>query len=341
MTIGPYGALTVDQARTEARKLTGEIANKKDPAQERIEQRKEPTFGDLKNLYLEYQTPRKKSIRDDKAILIKYLSKLENQKLSTITRKQIANLHTRIGVRAPYRANRLLSLLSHMFNKASDWGMLDGPNPATRIERFREQKRDRFAQPDEFPKLMESILKEPNIFIQGALLVTLFTGARIGEVLSMQWEDINLSQRTWRIPHTKADRVHILPLPQYVLALLSALPRVKNNLYVFPGLKKGSHLVYIRKAWREIRTQAGLPDLRIHDLRRTLGSWLAGNNTSLPIIGKILNHSQPSTTAVYARMNLDPLRVALEGNADRMLAAAGNFPMLKESNDGEESSQEA
>jgi len=336
MTLGSYGALTLDEARSKARIWIGEIEDGGDPAQERTDKKRESTFADLEKSYLEYQTPRKKSLRDEKAILNIYLPHWRNQKLSSITRKQITNLHTRIGARAPYRANRILALLSHMFNKAIDWGMLDGLNPATRIERFGEQKRDRFVQPDEFKKLMESISQEKNIFIQGALLVTLFTGARIGEVLSAKWEDINLSQGTWRIPHTKADRVHILPLPQTILAGLSELPRVKDNPYVFPGSREGAHLVYIRGAWREIRTRAGLPDVRIHDLRRTLGSWLAGSGASLPLIGKVLNHSQPSTTAVYARMNLDPVRAALDANAERMIQAAGGFPILKVDYDAED-----
>jgi integrase len=104
---------------------------------------------------------------------------------------------------------------------------------------------------------------------------------------------------------------------------LHALPRLQDNPYVFPGRDAGSHLVNISKAWTRIRTHAGLTDVRIHDLRRTLGSWLAASRASLPLIGKALNYSQVSTTAIYARLALDPVRTALDSNAQRMLSAGG------------------
>jgi integrase len=98
------------------------------------------------------------------------------------------------------------------------------------------------------------------------------------------------------------------------------LPRLHDNPHVFPGRDGKGHLVNIAKAWTRIRTRAGLTDVRIHDLRRTLGSWLAASGASLPLIGRALNHTQVSTTAVYARLNLDPVRTALDANAERMLA---------------------
>jgi integrase len=214
-----------------------------------------------------------------------------------------------------------VALVRKMFNLARLWGIYNGDNPATGIELFPEEKRDRFIQPRELPKLFEALNAEPNPYVKTALLVALLTGARRGEVLAMRWVDVDLQQAIWRIPDTKARRPHWVPLPQPVVTLLQALLQVQDNPYVFPGRDAHGHLTNISKAWTRIRTHAGLADVRIHDLRRTLGSWLAASGASLPLIGKALNHSQVSTTAIYARLSLDPVRTALESNAQRMLSA--------------------
>jgi integrase len=153
-----------------------------------------------------------------------------------------------------------------------------------------------------------------------AFLVSLLTGARRNEVLTMQWADVDFTQSTWRIPETKAGRVHLLPLPRPVLTHLSTLPRFAENPYAFVGRWGRGHLVNVSKPWTRIKTAAGLSDVRVHDLRRTLGSWMVAAGHSLPLIGKTLNHSSVSTTQIYARLQLDPVRLALEANAEKMLA---------------------
>jgi integrase len=258
-------------------------------------------------------------------MLTRYFEPWQHRRLSSLKRKDVALLHGQLGEKAPYAANRVVALVRKMFNLARLWGVYTGDNLATGIELFPEEKRDRFVQPHELPKLFEALHAEPNPYVKTALLVALLTGARRGEVLAMRWADVDLQQATWRIPNTKARRPYWLPLPQPAVTLLQALPWVHDNPYVFPGRDARSHLVNISKAWTRIRTHAGLADVRIHDLRRTLGSWLAASGASLPLIGKALNHSQVSTTAIYARLSLDPVRTALESNAQRMLSA-GDAP---------------
>ncbi len=138
----------------------------------------------------------------------------------------------------------------------------------------------------------------------------------------MQWQDLNFERATWRIPLTKTNRSHLLPVPQPLVPLLRQLPRTDSCPYVFPGRSGHGHLVNVKRAWDRIRTKAGIQDVRFHDLRRTVGSWLAGSGESLQLIGKVLNHRDVSTTAIYARLNLDPVRQALERNATKMLEAA-------------------
>jgi integrase len=320
VTIGQYGAYTVEQARQKAHAMLQAIFEGKNPAQERRERRQEMTWRELTELYLERHAPRKRTAWNDRNMLNRYFEAWRNRRLSSLTRKDVALLHSEIGESAKYAANRVVALVRKMFNLAHMWGVYQGENPATGIELFPEEKRDRFVQPYELPKLFEALNEEPNPYVKTAFLVALLTGARRGEVLAMRWDDIDLEQAVWRIPHTKANRPHYLPLPQPVVAIFEALPRLHGCPYVFPGRDGKGHLVNIAKAWTRIRVRAGLTDVRIHDLRRTLGSWLAANGASLLLIGRALNHTQVNTTAIYARLNLDPVRAALEENARRMLS---------------------
>ncbi len=322
LTIGPYGPLTVDQARRLATIHVAAIAQGKDPAQVRQDQLHEPTFGDLTEQYLARHAPRKRSARDDQGMLQTHLAVFRTRKLTDVSRNDVARLHAKVGEAAPYRANRLVALLRKMFNLARDWGLYAGENPSTRIQLFTEESRDRFIQPDELPQLFQAIAEEPNVFIRSFFLTALLTGARRGEVLTMRWDDVNLARAEWRIPHTKAGRSHLLPLPQALVLMLRSLPKVEGVPYVFLGQNGTGHLQNMKRAWNRIRRKAGIEDVRFHDLRRTVGSWVAGSGESLQLIGKVLNHRDVTTTAVYARLNLDPVRQALERNARKMLEAA-------------------
>ena len=319
MKIGPYGPMTLEQARDEARKKIGEIATGLDPAQARIDRSHEPTFKKLIETYKERHLPRKRSAFKDEGNIKNHLEAWNNRRLTAIERKDIALLHSKVGQKnGRYAANRLLALIRKMFNLGKIWGLCEGENPAVGIEMFPETSRDRFIQPHELPKFMEALKAEPNPFVKAAILTLLLSGQRKGEVLSMRWEDVDLEQGTWRIPETKPGRPHYLPLPFPVIEMLKNFPRFEGNPFVFCGRWKG-HLVNIDKNFKAIKKASGLSDIRPHDLRRTVGSWLAGSGASLPLIGKVLNHSQPSTTAIYARFNLDPIRAALDANARQML----------------------
>jgi integrase len=225
-------------------------------------------------------------------------------------------------------------MLRKMFALGKIWGFLDGENPATGIERFKEHKRDRFLSPNEMPRFFVALRDEPNVYVRAALLTTLLLGLRRGEALTLRWNDVDLDQGLVRIPKTKADRPHLLPLPQPVVELFRGLPRLHGNEYVFPGRHGNGHLVNVGKNWRRIRAQADLQDVRIHDLRRTLGSWLVGRGASLPLIGKVLNHSQASSTAVYARLDLGPVRRALQENAETMLKLEHAAPLTQSTEEG-------
>jgi len=328
LTIGPYGPLTLDHARAQALALTSAIISGHDPAATRQAARQELTWGELAALYLDrHAAPRKRTAANDRHMLRRYCASWQTRRLSSLSRQDVARLHSQIGATAPYAANRVVALIRTMFTLAQVWGVYRGENPATGLALFPEHARDRFVQPHELPRLFEALRAEPNPYISTALVVALLTGARRGEVLAMRWTDLDLAQALWRIPHTKAGRPHYLPLPRPVVARLRALPRLQDNPYVFPGRDGQGHLVNITKAWARIRARAGLHDVRLHDLRRTLGSWLAADGASLVLISKALNHSQVATSAIYARLQLDPVRQALERNAQKMLALAVRSPL--------------
>lgn len=310
--IGPYGAWTVDQARDEAKKLSQQVDTGVDPFEKRERLKSEPTFSEFALIYLErHARPHKRSAHKDEYHLGRYFDSLKGKKLSRITRQDVSALHLSIGEKnGHYIANRCLALLRKMFNLAIEWGMLPEShgNPATRIKAFREEKRDRFLSSSEIERFFEAVREEPDPVWRSFFLLLVFTGVRKSELLSAQWEDFNFEERTWRIPQTKTGRPHVLPLTAPVLHLLSQLPSKDKSEWLFPSYGKSGHREEPKRPWNQIRKKAKTPDVRIHDLRRTLGSWMAVQGFSLNLIGRVLNHTQVATTAIYARLSTDPLK---------------------------------
>jgi integrase len=240
----------------------------------------------------------------------------------------VARLHRQLGEKHPYGANRLLELLSKMYELARVWGVVeeDYTNPARGIPKFREEKRDRWITPEELPRLAKAIDEEPNRPARAALWLYLLTGLRKSELLSLRWSDIDDHRQEIRLGRTKSGRSHYVPLSEAARKILQEIPRLEDNAYVFPGAKPGHHLVNIDKPWRRVRQSAGIEDVRLHDLRRTMGSWLAQAGNSLHLIGRVLNHSTPSTTQVYARFGNDHVRSALESYGKQLMGVAGRTP---------------
>lgn len=153
--------------------------------------------------------------------------------------------------------------------------------------------------------------------------MALLTGVRRSNLLAMKWEEVNLERAEWRIPDTKNHTPQVITLVPEAIAILRRRKQNAANIYVFPSNSTIGHLVEPKKAWQRILKNAGIADLPIHDLRRTLGSWQARTGASLTIIGKSLNHKSSQTTAIYARLDLDPVRASVEKATNAMLMAAG------------------
>lgn len=318
-SIGRYGALTLHQALKAAQDRYLEVKIGKDPKTESERQRfATKTVSDLVDYFMENHAKTKtKSWKQTDSIMEKYVKpNLGHMLVRNVKREDIARLHVTIGANSQSQANRVLAWLSKMFNEAIVWGFLpeDAVNPASRIKRYREVSRDRFASRDELPRIIKAI-NARDVFIQGLIWLYLLTGLRKTELLSLKWGDVDLENARIRIGMTKNGKPHYLPLASVSVRKLESLPRYKGNPYVFPGRKEGSHRVDIQHVWEDICEEAEAKDLHIHDLRRTVGSYLAQEGKSLALIGQILNHSDAKTTQIYARFNNEPVRKALEEHA--------------------------
>lgn len=279
------------------------------------------TFGALVGEYLDkYSKVHKKSWKYDEREVNKYLSHWFRRKISSIDRAEVERLHAKIGKEnGIYQANRLLERIRSIFNKGIEWGW-KGANPATGIKKFREQSRDRFLQPDELPRFFEALANEPNEAARDFFMISLLTGARKSNTLAMMWKDISFEAATWRIEETKNADPLTVHLPQQAVELLIERKLKSDSPYVFAGSGKSGHLADPKKAWTRILAEAGIENLRIHDLRRTLGSYQAATGANGYIIGKSLGHRSQQSTAIYARLNLDPVRESVNKATELMFS---------------------
>lgn len=317
-TLGQYGRLTPDEARQLARQQLAAVARGEDPAKERADTRAAPTVADLAADYLERHAPKKRprSISDDTRMIERHiLPRFGRFKVEEVTRRDFERLHLALKD-TPYHANRLLALLSKMFSLAVKWNWrMD--NPVRGIERFPEEKRDRWLSEVELQRLLVVLRDHPNRRAARAVRFILLTGARRGEVLEARWEQFDFDRGVWTKPAhtTKQKRTEHVPLSPQALALLQELraeadDKDPDETYVFPGEVEGQAVTDIKKFWRSVRKLASIPDVRLHDLRHTFASHLVSSGLSLPLVGKLLGHTQAATTQRYAHLADDPQRAA-------------------------------
>lgn len=327
ITLGRYPDMSIEQARGRASAINAAIANGENPADKHRINRSEMTLEELRDEYLTRCADFNKRPDKPRNNFRLYLSHWSKRKLSSIKPHEVQALHAKLGrERGKVTANIALKLLHVMFNKAiNEWRIWKGENPAHGIKKFPEKSRDRFLQHDEFPRFLQAVAEEPNDTIRDYIFISLLTGARQANVLAMRWDELNFQREEWHIPDTKNGTPQSIPLTPEALSILRARFKQygKQSEFVFSGDGRTGHLVEPKKGWRRILNQSGITALRIHDLRRTLGSWQAATGASLPVIGKTLNHKNVSSTAIYARLSLDPVREAMNKATSAMFDAAG------------------
>ncbi len=328
VTLGRYPDMTVEQARKEAARLNALLVQGINPNTDSRALKTETTLAQLFEDFLKHRrntrgaylsATSKQSYRSNYE---QHLSKWGNRKLSQFKDTDFGQLHTKIGKDRPTTANRVMALSASLFSHAKERKLFKGINPAMGIRKFPENKRDRFLQSDELPMFFKALAEEPNENLRDYFLISLLTGARRANVMAMQWDQLHFDRAEWRIPTTKNGEPQTITLTAEAVEILKARQGI-NDTWVFPGVGKSGHLEEPKKGWKRVLERAGIENLRIHDLRRTLGSWQAKTGASLAIVGKSLNHKSPSTTAIYARLDLDPVRDSVDRATNAMLIAAG------------------
>jgi integrase len=361
LTIGKHGApWTPETARMRARRLLAEIAEGKDLATVRDAQGAVPNFKEFSERYLtEHAVPRKKprSVEEDRRNLRLHIwPELAKRRLTDIADSDIARLHAK-GKNRPANANRCLALLSHMFNIAEKWGERQrGTNPCAHIDKYPERTRERILSPEELSRLGEALRlaalgypdgskvrgrainrRSPEDWRAIALVrLLIFTGARLREILTIRWAEIDTARGIGRLPDSKTGAKNVF-LPAPALEVLSLLPRIDGNPFVLPGDRDVQHFNGPQKAWQRIRALAQLDDVRIHDLRHAHASIAVAGGESLYIVGKMLGHSPAVTTQRYAHLAIDPVLVAADRTAQRIAAAMDKqipIPIVPTGNNG-------
>jgi integrase len=320
-TIGSYPDWSVGAARDEAKRLKRGIDGGDDPVGEIKAGREAPTVADLAKLFLTDFVPRKRAStqRDYKRqIAVNILPELGRLKVDAVTFADFNRLHLAMSRRSPTQANRTLAVASKMFTMAKQWGMRTGDNPVKGVERNAEHQRKVYATPAELIRIAAVLNDLEDQGAANAIRLMLLTGARRGETLKAKWRpDINFETKTWTKPEptTKQDGTHIVPLSDAALALLKDMYEAApaKEVYLFPPPRgRTEHRLDLDDAWAIVRKTANVPHLRLHDLRHTYASILASAGLSLPVIGALLGHATPMTTARYAHLFDDPLRAATE-----------------------------
>lgn len=322
VSLGRFPETTIDQARRQAGLINAAIADGANPAEVKRAHKAENTFSTLfEEFIVRHAKPHKRTWAEDEQRFEQYLKQpLGGKKLAAVDRRAIASVHSAITLDGhPVVANRVLALVSSVFGWAINAGLSE-VNPAKGIRRNRETSRDRFLQENELPRFFEALAEESNLTMKDYFLVSLLTGARRANVLAMRWEDINFERADWRIDETKNGTPQTVTLSPEVVAILLKRRQSGSNKYVFPGTGKSGHLAEPKTGWKRVLERAGLENLRVHDLRRTLGSWQAKTGASLAIIGKSLNHKNVATTAIYARLDLDPIRESVNTATKAIMA---------------------
>lgn len=358
VSIGAHGDVapdgrpwTPDTARAKALEHLGIQASGRDPAAARDLGKLTPTLAEFAPRYLtDYAEAHKKprTVIEERSLLglrvprqkpragqaeapkkkpRTILAALGPLKLDAVTTAHVARFHL-AWKDTPTRANRALSLLSHMFTMGERWGLRpNGSNPCRHVDRFKESKRERFLSAAELALVGAAIAKLKKAgavtpFGLAAVQLLIFTGARAGEVLGLKWDEVDIEAGTARLPDSKTGAKTVM-LPAPARKLLKELPRIEGNPHVIVGGRTGQPLTLwgIEQVWQEVRRGADLEDVRLHDLRHSFASVAAASGQSLPVIGALLGHTTAETTKRYAHLSADPLKAASDAVAERLAAA--------------------
>ncbi|WP_417418474.1 tyrosine-type recombinase/integrase [Hoeflea sp.] len=348
MTIGAHGSpWTVDQARSEARKILGLAANGEDPAKEKQEEKKQITVAQLCDLYMENGVSTKKAstVATDRGRIERHIKPLlGRKKVRDVTRADVkrflqdiasgkTSVDTKTGLRGRAivtggkgTATRTVGLLGGIFSYAFDCGLIE-LNPVHGVKRYAEKRGQRYLSQQELAALGKALAdgeeRDLNPQALAILKLLVLTGARKGEIETLRWDAVDFDAGYLRLADSKTGQ-KAFPLNAGALEILSKIPRLDGSPYVFPAHRSEGHYEGTPKVWRIIRSMAGLDDVRMHDLRHSFASIAVSGGASLPIIGALLGHADSATTQRYAHLHDDPLKAAAEAVGDNISAMLKN-----------------
>jgi integrase len=331
ISLGPNTVLTCEQARTRAITIIAAARNGEDPAAERDAGRKAITVKELserfdkEHIAIRVKPSTAKEYRRNLERFI--LPALGRLTVTGITRADVAKFHHDMR-HIPYQANRCLEVVSKMFSLAEIWGLRpDGSNPRKHIRKYPEEKRERFLSAAELRRVGE-VLREmevegielPTAILAARLLV--LTGCRLNEIMTLKWEHVDVADKVLRLPDSKTG-AKVVHLGQPAIERLETAERIDGNPWVITGTLPGQRLSDLQPFWQRVRARAGLKDVRIHDLRHTFASTAVASGQELPMIGKLLGHTQVQTTARYAHLAAEPIKIAADSVATSLHEAMG------------------
>jgi integrase len=337
-TLGKYGALTLDQARQMATQILADVARGADPQGNKLSTRAAPRMQEVWDRFETDELPSKKPAtqRDYKAQWQNVIKpKFGNTLVRDVNRGVVEKFHKdRRGT--PYQANRILALLSRLMNMAERWEWrIQGTNPCRYVERFEEKGRERYLSIVEIGHISAAIyaLTESNKLwpeAGNAIKLLLLTAARVTEITQAKWKWVDFDRQVLALPDSKTGSrpIYLSPAAIDLLKLQRVKTRDKKSDYVFPGRSQGKPLHNLRKPWGRVCAAAKIEGVRLHDLRHTAASIAAGQGISLPVIGRLLGHSQAQTTQRYAHVDSDPALFAANLIGEFVGAALNCKPQL-------------
>ena len=335
LTLGRHGSITAAEARDLAEKALGTVAHGGDPAGDKARARGASRFDEAFEDWLDrhVRAKRKPATQQQYELLFEkhFKPRLGARRVADIARADVSALHKRMR-KTPYAANRAVACLRSFFTWTERQGIRpDHSNPARLIEFYRETSRERLLSPEEIARLGVAIKAsdgEEWPYALAAIKLLLFTGARRGEILALRWAEIDEAASVARLPDSKTG-AKTLHLGSPARKVLASIPRQKDNPYVICGRLKGGALIGLPATWRRVRKRAGLPDLRLHDLRHAFASSAAMGGTPLLTIGRLLGHSQPAVTDRYSHFASAPLVLAADRISESIAAQLDGPPREK------------
>jgi integrase len=327
LKIGGYNDISFDKARKTAKRLRSEVVLGGDPLGAKQEKKAVPTFAVLAAQHLAHAKGYQRSWESTEGLLRCHLvPRWGPLRLDEIKPQDIANwlAEKRAEGLAPASVEKIRVTFGRSFELARQWGVnVAAMNPVRSVPKPKfDNKRERFLTPEQASRLLEAAARSLNPQLFSILHLLLLTGARVSELLNAEWRHVDLDRRAWHIPVTKTGKSRYVPLSQTAVSVIAALPTFAGCPYLIPNPETLKPFVLIKHGWQKVRRDAGLPDLRIHDLRHSAASFMINGGVDLYAVGKILGHADHKSTMRYSHLANETLMRAVEVGAAGLMGGS-------------------